>query len=109
MTHLAVALALVLASNVASADAPNAVASNADATPAAQAAPAVHAAPSNATATAADAPKRRKVCTRERPMGSNMPKRVCRDADAADEEGERAREALRDVQRNRFDPPAQGL
>lgn len=104
MTHLAIALALVLASNVASADA-----ANADATPAAQAAPAVDAAPSNATATAAEAPKRRKVCTRERPMGSNMPKRVCRDADAADDEGERAREVMRDVQRNRFDPPAQGL
>lgn len=103
MTHLAIALALVLASNVASADTPNA-----DATLTARATPAVDAPPSSATA-GAEAPKRRKVCTRERPMGSNMPKRVCRDADAADEEGERAREAMRDVQRNRFDPPVQGL
>lgn len=67
-------------------------------------------APANDTTPApAEAAKPRKICTKERPMGSNMPRRVCRDAAAAAEQGERARDVMRDAQRNRYSPPTQDL
>lgn len=92
MSHFAIGLVLALASGAAPADAPTT-----DATPAAEAAP------------AAQASKPRKICTKERAVGTNMPKRVCRDADAAAEQGERARDVMRDAQRNRFSGPSQDL
>ncbi|NYZ61864.1 hypothetical protein [Luteimonas deserti] len=52
---------------------------------------------------AAEEPKQ--ICTREKPVGSNRPIRVCRDAEAVEIVGERSREAFEVVLRNRFNPP----
>ena len=50
-------------------------------------------------------PAAKKICVREKPIGSNKPVRVCRDAAAAERQGEQAREALQQAQTHRFNPP----
>lgn len=63
--------------------------------------------PPAAPVAAADAKspaKPAQVCTREKPMGSNRTVRVCRDAAAAEQAGDRHREALQQAQRERFWP-----
>lgn len=47
----------------------------------------------------------KQICTREKPVGTNRPVRICRDAEAAQEAGERTRDAYETVLRNRFNPP----
>ena len=68
----------------------------------APATPAAGAATEPATATTAAKPE--KVCTREKPMGSNRTVRVCRDAAGAAARAESDREALERAQRERFNP-----
>lgn len=50
-------------------------------------------------------PAAKKICTREKPVGSNKPVRVCRDAATAERQGDQAREALQQAQTHRFNPP----
>lgn len=98
MIHTGLVLALALATTTgAPADSPRAPSPGADsAKPAAPAA----AEPSS------DGAKRKKICTKERSMGSNMLKRVCRDAEASDVAGEQARDGMRDATLNRYSPPS---
>lgn len=46
----------------------------------------------------------KQICTREKPVGSNRPVRVCRDAEAVQMVGERSRDAFETVLRNRYNP-----
>lgn len=46
-----------------------------------------------------------KVCTRQKPVGSNRPVRVCRDRVDAAREGEAAREAMERAQQDHYQPP----
>lgn len=57
-----------------------------------------------APAAVAASAKPEKICTREKPMGSNRTVRVCRDASAAAARAESDREALERAQRERFNP-----
>lgn len=66
---------------------------------------ATQAAAPESTDTAPAKPVAKKICTREKPVGSNKPVRVCRDAAAAERQGEQAREALQQAQTHRFNPP----
>lgn len=53
-----------------------------------------------ATTTLAPAKKKpRMACSKEKPMGSNRPVRVCRDIDATDEAGEAHRDEIRQAQK----------
>ena len=61
--------------------------------PAAAAAPAVPAEPER-TAPPAPQAKAGRVCQVERPLGSNLPKRVCRNADEAQDQTQQARESM---------------
>lgn len=67
------------------------------------AAPPSERAPAAASASKTVPPKR--ICVRERPVGSNRPIRVCRDAAEVERTGERTREALGDAQTQRYNPP----
>ena len=60
-----------------------------------------------APATPADGVKadKKKLCTRERPMGSNMPRKVCRTVGDIQAEGDASRNLMRDITRN---GPSQG-
>lgn len=51
------------------------------------------------------APEPRRICTRECPVGTNRPARVCRDAAEVERSGERAREAIGTAQTQRYMPP----
>lgn len=62
--------------------------------------------PATATGDSAPRKKPRMVCTKEKPMGSNRPVRICRDADATDEAGEAHRDELRELQKHQALPPA---
>lgn len=95
MSHIAIGLAIALATMGAPATTP---------APAAHATPTA-AAPETAPDTRAEAAKPKKICTKERPMGSNMPKRVCRDTEASEEQASRVRDVMRDAQRNRYSVP----
>ena len=66
---------------------------------------AVPEAPQEEPATAPAKPASDKVCTRQKPVGSNRPVRVCRDRTDAKREGEAAREAMERAQQDRFAPP----
>ena len=59
----------------------------------------------DATNAEAAKPAAKKICVKEKPVGSNKPIRVCRDAAAAERQGDQAREALQQAQTNRFMPP----
>jgi len=52
----------------------------------------------------AEPEERKQVCTREKPVGTNRPVRVCRDAEAAQEVGDRTRDAYETVLRQRHMP-----
>lgn len=94
-------LALLSAPAMSGANESTAASDESPAAPAA-AAPAQPAAPAQAAA-----PEGRQVCTRERPIGSNRPVRVCRDAAAAERAGEASREALGRAQEQRYMPPVE--
>jgi len=49
--------------------------------------------------------ERKQICTREKPVGTNRPVRVCRDAEAVQEVGDRTRDAYETILRQRFMPP----
>ncbi|MGY3265243.1 hypothetical protein [Lysobacter sp. HA35] len=63
--------------------------------------------PAGVVAAAAPAPERKKICTRERSMGTNMTKRVCRDADAVRDVGNATRDAVQRSQQVGISAPAQ--
>lgn len=52
----------------------------------------------------APAEEPKQICTREKPVGTNRPIRVCRNAEAVQVVGERSRDAFETVLRNRFNP-----
>ena len=60
-------------------------------------APTGDAAPAPAAQTEAAKPEKKKVCTRERPMGSNMSRKVCRNVNDLQAQSDDAREAMRDL------------
>lgn len=45
----------------------------------------------------------KQICTREKPVGTNRPVRVCRDAEAAETMGERSRAAFENARQHRSD------
>lgn len=45
----------------------------------------------------------KQICTREKPVGTNRPVRVCRDAEAAQLMGERSRAAFENARQHRSD------
>ena len=45
----------------------------------------------------------RQICTREKPVGTNRPVRVCRDAETVQRTGERSREAMENARQHRSD------
>jgi len=60
-------------------------------------APTDDATPAPAAQAEAAKPQKKKVCTRERPMGSNMSRKVCRNVDDLQAQSDDAREAMRDL------------
>lgn len=104
MFGIALAVAMIGGVHAQEAAAPAAPPAPAVATPAASdAAPAADA-PAVATA---ETPKRKQICTRERSMGSNMTKRVCRDADAVEDIGNLTRDTMQRTQQIGINAPAQ--
>ncbi|MGY4516666.1 hypothetical protein [Lysobacter sp. HA18] len=66
--------------------------------------------PAAGVAAAAPALALKKICTRERSMGTNMTKRVCRDAEAVRDAGNATRDAVQRSQQVGINAPArQGL
>ena len=60
-------------------------------------APTDDAAPAPAAQAVAAKPEKKKVCTRERPMGSNMSRKVCRTVDEMQAQSDDSRDAMRDL------------
>jgi hypothetical protein len=95
MTIRTLAASLVLLAMAATAQANGAAAAPADSAKAAQAASAPAAA---TTAAAAPAEADKMICKSERPMGSLIPKRICKTAAQWDAEREQSRKMLQDMQ-----------
>jgi hypothetical protein len=96
MTIRTLAASLVLLAMAATAQANGAAAAPADSAKAAQAASAPAAAATTAAAAPAEADKM--ICKSERPMGSLIPKRICKTAAQWDAEREQSRKMLQDMQ-----------